>query len=81
MDMSSAMIVVMAVMMLAMIGAAAWGAGATLRSRRQARRERSAKEVLDRRYASGEITAAEHDEMLRTLGHTGGDEPSNTSRD
>jgi uncharacterized membrane protein len=77
MDMSSAMIVVMAVMMLAMIGAAGWGAVATLRSRRRARRERPAKEMLDRRYASGEITAAEREEMRRTLGGTGGDDPSN----
>ena len=63
------MIVVMAVMMLAMMGGAAWGVVATRRSRsrRRSQQERSTREILDQRYARGEITTAEYQERRRTL--------------
>lgn len=66
------MIVVMAVMMLAMMGGAVWGVVATRRSRsrRRPQPERSTKEILDQRYASGEITTAEYQEMRRNLEDT-----------
>jgi uncharacterized membrane protein len=69
MDMSGAMIAVMAVMMLAMIGGLIWGLSTALRTRLRGKRqpEHSAREILDRRYASGEITSDEYDEQRRKL--------------
>jgi putative membrane protein len=69
MDMSGAMIAVMAVMMVAMMGGAVWGVVATRRSRspRRSLPERSTKEILDQRYASGEITTTEYEERRRNL--------------
>jgi putative membrane protein len=70
MDMSGAMIVVMAVMMVAMMGGALWGVVATRRSRSRRRSQpgRSTREILDQRYARGEITTGEYEERLRKLG-------------
>jgi uncharacterized membrane protein len=65
MDMSGAMIAVMAVVMVAMMGGLLWGLVTGLRSR--LRGKRSAREILDRRYASGEITSDEYDELRRKL--------------
>lgn len=64
------MIVVMAVMMVAMMGGAVWGVVATRRSRsrRRSQPDRSTREILDQRYASGEITTAEYQERRRHLG-------------
>jgi uncharacterized membrane protein len=67
--MSSAMTVVMVVMMVAMMGALLWGLGTALRSRLRGKQqpEPSARELLDRRYASGDITSDEYDEARRKL--------------
>jgi uncharacterized membrane protein len=72
MDMSAAVIVVMAVMMLAMMGGAIWGAVATKRSRsrRRSQPDRSTREILDQRYAPGEITTAEYQERRQNLEDT-----------
>jgi putative membrane protein len=72
MEMSSAVIVLMAVMMVAMMGGAVWGAVATRRSRSRRRSQpgRSTREILDERYARGEITTGEYEETLRNLEDT-----------
>jgi hypothetical protein len=79
-DMSGAMIVVMAVMMVAMMGGALWGLGAAVRSRsrRHPQHEQSTKKMLDQRYTSSETPTAEHHESRRDLEQAGGDEPSST---
>jgi putative membrane protein len=61
--------VVMAVMMVAMMGGAVWGFVATRRSRsrRRPQPESSTREILDQRYASGEITTAEYQERRQNL--------------
>jgi putative membrane protein len=72
MEMSSAVIVLMAVMMVAMMGGAVWGAVATRRSRsrRRSQPDRSTREILDQRYARGEITTGEYQERRRNLEDT-----------
>lgn len=69
--MGGVMIVVMGVMMVAMMGGLAWGAMKTIGSRMRGGKVDSEKEpsreLLDERYARGEITTEEYEERRRTL--------------
>ena len=53
-------VVVLAILLIR--GGPSWGAGRDRESRRE-----SALEILDRRYASGEITKPQYEEMKRDL--------------
>jgi uncharacterized membrane protein len=69
MDMGGAMAIIGILMMAAMLGLIGWGAIAAVRAARGSR-ERSARTVLDDRFAAGEIDEEEYERGRRVLEHS-----------